>query len=313
MPDKCINQRMKGRVIKSTGSWYTVRTEEDFVYDCRIKGRFRMKDSKLTNPVAVGDVVAFEPDPKEHLQGVITEIEERKNYLIRRSNKLSSQFQIIASNLDYIVLLATIARPRTTNIFIDRILLAAEAYHIPVILVFNKKDLYDTDEKAVLQGYQNLYQSIGYEVMVISAFDEIDVELLKRLLKDKISLITGHSGVGKSTLMNQMNPLLSLKTGAISKYHQRGTHNTTFAEMHRMDEQTYLIDTPGIKDFGVVEFEKDNISLYFRDIKPYAALCRFKNCSHVDEPECAVRMAVENSKLAFSRYESYLNILGSLR
>ena len=304
---------MIGRVVKSTGSWYIVRTESNEVYDCRIKGKFRMKGSKLTNPVAVGDVVEFEQDEKEPLQGVIFNIHERKNYLIRRSNKLSSQFQIIASNLDYIILLATVAKPRTTTVFIDRILLAAEAYQIPVIIVFNKKDLYTLEENQILVTYKEIYSSIGYEVMVISAFDEIDMELVKRPIRDKISLITGHSGVGKSTLMNQLNPSLTLKTGALSKYHERGTHNTTFAEMHPIADNTYIIDTPGIKDFGVVEFEKDNISMYFRDLRKYAADCKFNNCSHIDEPGCGVLNAVENSKISLTRYESYLNILLSLK
>jgi len=304
---------MNGLVIKSTGSWYIVMAQNGDIYNCRIKGKFRQTISKLTNPVAVGDMVVFELEEKELKQGIIHKIEERKNYLIRRSNKLSSQFQIIASNLDYIILLATIARPRTTTIFIDRILLAAEAYQIPVIIVFNKKDIYTSEENMVLKEYQMLYESIGYEVLVISAFDEIDLELLKRPIKGKISLITGHSGVGKSTLMNQLNPLLSLKTGVLSKYHERGTHNTTFAEMHKVLDDTYIIDTPGIKDFGVVEFEKDNISMYFRDIRKFAGYCKFNNCSHVDEPGCMVLEAVRNNELALSRYQSFLNIVLSLQ
>jgi ribosome biogenesis GTPase len=232
---------------------------------------------------------------------------------MRKSNKLSSQYQIIASNLDQILLVATIARPRTTTVFIDRILLAAEAYQIPVLLVFNKKDIYTPEENHILNEYVNIYEQIGYETMVISAFDEIDLELLKRPLNGKISLITGHSGAGKSTIMNQLNPSLNIKTGSISKYHQRGMHNTTFAEMHPVSTDTYIIDTPGIKDFGVVEFEQDNISLYFRDIRPFAGQCKFNNCSHIDEPGCAVLEAVSSGKLQLSRYESYLNVLGSLK
>jgi ribosome biogenesis GTPase len=304
---------MKGRVVKSTGSWYTVKSESGESFDCRIKGKFRINKTKLTNPIAVGDIVEFELEEKETNQGVIHTIEDRKNYLIRRSNKLSSQFQIIASNLDQLILVATIAKPRTTTIFIDRILLAAEAYQIPVILLFNKKDLYTSEENQILQSYQTLYQSIGYEVMVISAYDEVDLELLKRSIRDKISLITGHSGVGKSTIMNQLNPSLVLKTGVLSKYHERGTHNTTFAEMHIAFENAFIIDTPGIKDFGVVEFEGDNISMYFRDIRKFAGQCKFNNCKHIDEPGCMVLEAVKDNNLAFSRYESYLNILLSLQ
>jgi len=304
---------MKGRVIKSTGSWYIVRSEEGLVFECRIKGKFRLNKSKLTNPVAVGDIVFFEIEEKETGQGIIHRIEERTNYLMRRSNKLSSQFQIIASNVDFILLLATIARPRTTTIFIDRILLAAEAYQIPVILIFNKKDIYTEEENIILDEYRLMYESIGYEVMVLSAFDKADIESLKVPIENKISLITGHSGAGKSTIMNQLNPLLSLKTGKLSNYHERGTHNTTFAEMHYVSDNTYIIDTPGIKDFGVVEFEKDNISMYFRDIRKFAGLCKFNNCTHIDEPGCQVINALKSGDLYLSRYESYLNIILSLQ
>ena len=240
---------MEGRVIKSTGSWYIVRTDGGHIYNCRIKGKFRLNNSKLTNPVAVGDLVRFDPEEKEPDQGIINKIEDRKNYLIRRSNKLSSQYQILASNVDQIILLATIARPRTTTIFIDRILLAAEAYQIPVIIIFNKKDINTEEEKKILEEYLSIYRSIGYDVMVVSAFDKEDMERIKSPIRNKISLITGHSGVGKSTIMNQLNPLLDLKTGNLSKYYERGTHNTTFAEMHYIYKDTYIIDTPVIKDF----------------------------------------------------------------
>ncbi len=303
---------MNGRVVKSTGSWYIVLTDDDKLYDCRIKGKFRLAESKLTNPVAVGDCVDFELEEKELSQGIITKIEDRKNYLIRRSNKLSKQFQIIASNVDQILLLATIIRPRTTTIFIDRILLAAEAYQIPVIIIFNKKDIYKDEENSILKEYMDIYQSIGYKVMVVSAFNKNDVELIKKPINNKISLITGHSGVGKSTLMNQLNPLLKLKTGNLSKYHERGTHNTTFAEMHKIVDNTYIIDTPGIKDFGVVEFEKENISMYFPDIRKYAGQCKFNNCKHIDEPGCRVLEAINQNHIHIARYQSYLNILLSI-
>ena len=300
---------MNGLVIKSTGSWYIVMAQNGDIYNCRIKGKFRQTISKLTNPVAVGDMVVFELEEKELKQGIIHKIEERKNYLIRRSNKLSSQFQIIASNLDYIILLATIARPRTTTIFIDRILLAAEAYQIPVIIVFNKKDIYTSEENMVLKEYQMLYESIGYEVLVISAFDEIDLELLKRPIKGKISLITGHSGVGKSTLMNQLNPLLSLKTGGLSKYHERGTHNTTFAEMHQMSNGGFIIDTPGIKELGIVDLEKQELSHFFPEMRKLLGQCKYNGCIHFNEPACAVKKAVDEGKIALTRYECYLQVL----
>jgi ribosome biogenesis GTPase len=302
---------MKGRVIKSTGSWYIVKTDDDKLFDCRIKGKFRLDKSKLTNPVAVGDMVEFDLEDKE-TQGVITKIEDRKNYLIRRSNKLSKQYQIIASNIDQIIILATIAKPRTTTIFIDRILLAAEAYQIPVIIIFNKSDIYNEEENSILKEYLEIYQSIGYKVMVISAFNKQDIDSIMEPIQGKISLITGHSGVGKSTLMNQLNPKLVLKTGGLSKYYERGTHNTTFAEMHKIVDNTYIIDTPGIKDFGVVEFEQDNISMYFTDIRQYAGQCKFNNCKHIDEPGCRVLEAISNNLIHISRYESYLNIILSL-
>ncbi len=302
---------MKGRVIKSTGSWYIVKTNDEKLFDCRIKGKFRLDKSKLTNPVAVGDLVEFDLEDKE-TQGVITKIEERKNYLIRRSNKLSKQYQIIASNVDQILILATIAKPRTTTIFIDRILLAAEAYQIPIIIIFNKKDIYNKEENIILNQCLAIYRSIGYKVMVISAFNKQDIDSIMGPIQGKISLITGHSGVGKSTLMNQLNPKLVLKTGALSKYYGRGTHNTTFAEMHKIVENTYIIDTPGIKDFGVVEFEQDNISMYFPDIRKFASRCKFNNCKHIDEPGCGVLAAINDNLLQITRYESYLNILLSL-
>ncbi len=303
---------MHGRVFKSTGSWYRVLSDKGIHYDCRIKGKFRLDKSKLTNPVAVGDTVEFDLEEKEEKQGVITKIDERKNYLIRRSNKLSKQFQIIASNVDQILLVATIAKPRTTTVFIDRILMTAEAYRIPVILIFNKRDVYSSEEQRLLEAYCKIYTSIGLEVKIVSAFDATDLQSLRKPIANKISLITGHSGVGKSTLMNQLNPSLTLKTGSLSKYYQRGTHNTTFAEMHTISEQTFIIDTPGIKDFGVVDFESENISLFFPDIRHYAGKCKFNNCKHIDEPECMVLNALRNQHIYVSRYESYLNILATL-
>ena len=303
---------MHGRVVKSTGSWYKVVNDMGVLYDCRIKGKFRLDQTKLTNPVAVGDMVQFDLDEKENTQGVITKIDDRKNYLIRRSNKLSKQFQIIASNVDQILLVATVAKPRTTTVFIDRILMTAEAYRIPVILIFNKRDIYNSDEQTILNQYIQTYTSIGIEVRVVSAFNQQDLEGLKKPIAQKISLITGHSGVGKSTLMNALNTSLQLKTGALSKYYQRGTHNTTFAEMHSMAEHTYIIDTPGIKDFGVVEFEEENISLFFPDIRKHAEHCKFNNCKHIDEPDCGVQKALSNSLIHLSRFESYLNILNTL-
>lgn len=303
---------MKGRVIKSTGSWYLVKGEDNIEYNGRTSGKLRLTESKLTNPVAVGDFVNFDLEKDSKNNAIIKSIEPRNNYLIRRSNKLSSKYHIIASNIDNIVLVVTIAKPRTTNIFIDRILLCAEAYSIPVHIIINKKDIYNDEQNIELKKFILLYKNIGYKVSVISAFDNDDILKLKKNLKDKISLITGHSGVGKSTILNNLNPELFLKTKALSKYHQRGMHSTTFAQMHKIRENSYIIDTPGIKDFGVIDFEKDNISLYFKDISKYAALCKFNNCTHFFEPQCKVIEAVKKNKLSISRYESYVNIVKSL-
>lgn len=304
---------MKGRVIKSTGSWYSVRGDDNCEYNCRITGKLRLNDSKLTNPVAVGDIVNFEKEEKKDFDGIIKSIEQRSNYLIRRSNKLSSKFHIIASNIDCILLIITIAKPRTTTVFIDRILLSAEAYGIPTVIVINKKDIYNDEQLKKLNELKQLYSSIGYKVLIISAFDEVDISDLKKTINNKISLITGHSGVGKSTILNNLNPKLSLKTNTLSKYHQRGMHSTTFAQMHEICTKTYVIDTPGIKDFGVIDFENENISLFFKDISKYAGLCKFNNCTHIFEPGCKVIEAVEKNKISISRYESYINIVNSVK
>ncbi|MCC6721781.1 MAG: ribosome small subunit-dependent GTPase A [Bacteroidia bacterium] len=303
---------MKGRVIKSTGSWYTVLGDDNTEYNCRTKGKLRLADSKLTNPIAVGDIVFFEKEDKKDNDGIITSIEPRTNYLIRKSNKLSSRYHIIASNIECVLLVVTLVKPRTTTVFIDRILLCAEAYHIPVVIIINKSDLYNNEQLQDLNELKNIYQNIGYKVLAISALDEKDILKIGKTIKNKISLITGHSGVGKSTILNKLNVKLLLKTQALSKYHQRGMHSTTYAQMHKIDENTYIIDTPGIKDFGVIEFENENISLYFKDISKYAVLCKFNNCTHVFEPDCKVIEAVEKNKLSNSRYESYLNIVKSI-
>ncbi|NUM31100.1 MAG: ribosome small subunit-dependent GTPase A [Bacteroidetes bacterium] len=304
---------MKGRVIKSTGSWYTVKSDDNCEYNCRIKGKLRLNDSKLTNPIAVGDIVTFEKENSNEKTGIIKNVEPRVNYLIRRSNKLSSKYHIIASNIDCILLIVTIAKPRTTTVFIDRILLCAEAYRIPAIIVINKKDIYNIEQLNKLDELKHIYNNIGYKVLVISALNDNDIEELKKELSKKISLITGHSGVGKSTIINKLNPQLSLKTSSLSKYHQRGMHSTTFAQMHEITPNSHIIDTPGIKDFGIIDFENENISLYFKDISKYAALCKFNNCTHVFEPHCKVIEALKKNKIPVSRYESYINIVNSIK
>lgn len=298
---------MKGLVVKNTGSWYTVRTEAGDDVESKIKGNFRLKNIRTTNPVAVGDRVRIIANKEG--TAFITEIEERKNYIIRRSSNLSKQAHIIAANLDQAVLIVTVNYPITTTIFIDRFLATAEAYSIPVRLVFNKTDRYNTQDKAVLESLTKLYTAVGYKCENICALTEEGLGCLRELLKDKISLLSGHSGVGKSTIINKLVPGLNLKTGEISEYHNKGMHTTTFSEMIRLPEGGYIIDTPGIKGFGTIEMEEAEISHYFPEIFRVSPNCRFNNCTHRHEPDCAVLSSVKDKLIAESRYKSYLSIL----
>ena len=298
---------MNGLVIKNTGSWYQVRTEDGQNVECKLKGNFRLKDIKSTNPISVGDRVAIITN--EDGTGVIREIKDRKNYIVRRSSNLSKQSHIIAANLDLCFLIVTIARPITTTVFIDRFLASAEAYRVPVNLVFNKIDTYDEDETEYMDALINLYEYIGYPCHKISAAKGLGLDNLNNLLKEKITLLSGHSGVGKSTLINALLPNLSLKTGNISDYHGKGMHTTTFSEMMELPQGGFIIDTPGIKGFGTVDMEPEEISHYFREIFKLSHNCRFNNCIHINEPGCAVRDAVEKHFISESRYKSYLNIL----
>lgn len=298
---------MNGLVIKNTGSWYLVRTDDNKNVECKLKGNFRLKDIKSTNPIAVGDRVSYILN--EDGTGVITEIQDRVNYIIRKSSNLSKQSHIIAANLDMCFLVVTIAKPLTTTVFIDRFLASAEAYRIPVSLVFNKIDVYDEDETEYMNALIGLYEYIGYPCYKISALKNEGIEDLKDRLKNKVTLFSGHSGVGKSTLINLLIPDAAQKTAAISNYHGKGMHTTTFSEMLEIPESGFIIDTPGIKGFGTVDMKPEEIGHYFPDIFKFSHDCRFNNCMHINEPGCAVQEAVENHYISESRYKSYLNIL----
>jgi len=300
---------MNGVVIKSTGSWYTVLDETNQILECRIKGLFRTKDIKTTNPIAVGDRVEF--DMEADGKGVIHAIAERKNYIIRKSINLSKQSHILAANVDEAFLIVTLAMPRTSFGFIDRFLLTAEAYHIPVTIVFNKADLFEKETALMkeLDDFMAVYTAIGYSCYKVSAYQKNDIELLRNATKDKITLIAGHSGVGKSTLVNAMDNKLHLRVGEISDVHSKGKHTTTFAEMHPLAYGGFIIDTPGIKELGLVDMEKGEIADYFPEMHALKSACKFNNCLHVNEPKCAILKAVEEGQIAPSRYHTYLGII----
>ncbi len=298
---------MKGLVIKSTGSWYQVLSDTGQRVDCRIQGKFRLKDIKTTNPIAVGDRVEFELEP-ELETGVITQLEERKNYIIRKSVNLSKQAQIIAANLDQAFLIVTLASPRTSLGFIDRFLVTAEAYDIPASLIFNKLDLFSDEGLEILAEYEQIYTDLGYPCYHVSAKEGKNIEQIKTLLKDKVTLISGHSGVGKSTLINAILPEAEVKTGAVSDWSDKGQHTTTFAEMYSLPFGGYLIDTPGIRELGVFDIEPQELGRLFPEFRERMGDCRFHNCRHINEPGCAVLTALENGEIEPSRYDSYLSI-----
>ncbi len=298
---------MRGLVRKSTGSWYQVLGDDGKVYDCRIKGKFRIKGIKTTNPIAVGDWVKFEVEPDQE-SAVIFELEPRRNYIIRKSVNLSKQTQIIGANLDQAILVVTLASPPTSLGFIDRFLVTAEAYDIPAILIFNKLDLFSQEGLEVLQEYKDIYESIGYPCYEVSARLGTNIDVLKDLLKDKVTLVSGHSGVGKSTLINSIVPDLDLRTGDISDWSDKGKHTTTFAEMIDLDFGGKLIDTPGIRELGIVDIEKQELSHFFPEMRLLMNKCRFNNCRHINEPGCVVMEAVEAGDIESSRYDSYLSM-----
>jgi len=301
---------MKGVVYKSTGSWYTVKSQQGRFYECRIKGKFRIEGIKSTNPVAVGDHVQFEVETKgDETIGIINKIEARDNYIIRKSVNLSKQTHIIAANVDIAFLLITLNNPPTFTTFIDRFLVTAEAYHIKAVLLFNKVDTYTEDELLEIKYLAALYREIGYECLGISAETGKNVDKVKAMMEEKVSMFSGHSGVGKSTLVNAIEPSLNLKTSKISEQHKQGQHTTTFAEMYDLSFDAKIIDTPGIKGFGVVEIEKEELGDYFPEFFELKQDCKFNNCLHVEEPQCAIKEGLENDELAWSRYKSYLQIL----
>lgn len=301
---------MRGTVYKSTGSWYTVKSDEGNFYECRIKGKFRIKGIKSTNPIAVGDRVIFDMEKIGDATGaIISEIEDRSNYIVRRAVKLSKQTHIIAANLDQVFLLVTLNIPPTSTSFIDRFLATAEAYDIPVVLLFNKMDVYDGYKMLEVNHLMQLYSEIGYPCIQIVAKEGANVGNVKKLMMGRTSMFLGHSGTGKSTLANALEPGLRLKTAKISKQRLQGQHTTTFAEMYDLSFGARIIDTPGIKGFGIVNMKKGEIGDYFPEFFKLKSQCKFNNCLHLDEPECAVRKALRDNQLAWSRYRSYVRML----
>ena len=301
---------MKGTVVKSTGSNYEVRIDSDgTIIQCRIKGKMRTEDIKSTNPVAVGDFVDIEMESEDSSEGLICELLPRRNYVVRRASNLSKQTHVLAANVDQALLLVTINYPVTTPVFIDLFLASAEAFGVPVVIVFNKIDRYDSRHREELDNFKSIYSDMGYDVVEISAKYEQGLDKVKEFLKDKISVIAGHSGVGKSTLINRIEPGLNLRTDEISECNNSGKHTTTHAEMHAFSFGGYVIDTPGIRGFGITGIDDNEISHYFRDIFRISDACQYNNCTHRHEPGCAVKLAVEEGRLALSRYQSYINIV----
>ncbi|MBX2985150.1 MAG: ribosome small subunit-dependent GTPase A [Bacteroidia bacterium] len=303
---------MEGIVIKSTGSWYLVKdTNTDLVFQCRIRGKFRLPDYKSTNPLAVGDRVDFtlEQDNKGNEYGIIGKLHIRNNYIVRKSNKLSSQFQIIASNIDLVMPVFTFTTPTTSQGFLDRILITAEAYHIPALIIFNKVDILTDEELAQLKIFESLYNSIGYQTIKIDALQGENIFKLKHLIQGKASLICGHSGAGKSTIINRLNPELNIKTNHLSEKYLKGKHTTTFAEMHILDSDTSIIDTPGIRDFGIIDINKQELGQYYPEFRTIASQCKFKDCLHINEPECAIIQAVDKGEIDSGRYNGYIGII----
>ena len=298
---------MLGLVVKNTGSWYCVKADDGRMVDCKVKGNFRLKGIRSTNPVAVGDRVEIRLNPEG--TAFITAICDRRNYIIRRSSNLSKQSHILAANVDQALLVVTVNYPETSTTFIDRFLASAEAYRVPVSLVFNKTDCYDADDLRYMEGMMHLYTTIGYPCHACSALQSIGIDALRDSLKGQTTLLSGHSGVGKSTLLNTLIPDLNVRTAEISAAHDTGMHTTTFSEMFSLPGGGYVIDTPGIKGFGTFDFEKEEMAHYFREIFRISADCKYNNCTHTHEPGCAVRRAVEEHLISESRYASYLNML----
>lgn len=298
---------MHGLVIKNTGSWYVVRTDDGRLFSCKVKGNFRLKGIRSTNPVAVGDLVSIVETADD--TAFITAVDERRNYIIRKASNLSKQSHIIAANIDQAFLVVTLRHPETSLVFVDRFLASAEAYRIPVTLVFNKTDCYDDDDRRYLQAVVDLYQGIGYACLTCSALTGDGIGELRECLVAKTTLFSGNSGVGKSTLLNALIPNLNVRTAELSAVHDMGMHTTTFSEMYDLPGGGYIIDTPGIKGFGTFDMEREEVAHYFKEIFACSAQCRYGNCTHTHEPGCAVREAVEKQYISQSRYASYLSML----
>ena len=297
---------MDGIVYRSTGSWYLVKSEEGMFVEARIKGKFRNKNIKTTNPISVGDVVSY--SLKEDGKGWIENIHPRKNYMIRKSVNLSKEAHIIGSNIDLCVLVATVSNPETSTGFIDRFTVTAQAYDIPILLVFNKLDLYDIQDKQLLEEYIAVYENAGFDCLVTSVKNNFGIEKLKSKLENKTVLFSGHSGAGKSSLINAMNPSLDLAVGELSEAHQKGKHTTTFAQMFDLSDTIRLIDTPGIKGFGLIDVGKHELAQFFPEMFALSGNCKFHNCVHINEPGCAVLQALNNGDIADFRYQSYFSM-----
>jgi ribosome biogenesis GTPase len=298
-----------GIVLKSTGKWYMVELPNGEVISCRIRGKLRLTGLSTTNPIAVGDRVVVDDKTDEEGKRTISDFLERSNYIVRKSTNLSKQMQILAANVDRAYLIVTIRSPFTHKAFIDRFLVAAESFRIPATLLFNKVDLYNEDDLQLLDEVQQIYEQIGYRCERISAFTSSNIDWLREEIKGRQVMISGHSGVGKSTLVNALDPELELRTGEISQAHQQGQHTTTFAEMHKLSGGGYIIDTPGIRAFGIVDLDKDVISHYFPEMRALIGECKFHNCKHLNEPKCAVKEAVEDGSIPKSRYQTYVQLM----
>ena len=308
--DEVNAQSLKGLVIRSTGSWYDVRDEEGGLWQCRLRGKFKFQDLKVTNPVAVGDSVYWEIEDETKQTGLINDILPRRNYIARKSVHKSAHSHLLAANVDQLIIVATLTFPRTSLGFIDRLLVVAESFRVPCIIIFNKQDLFDDETKAYQQELLDLYSQLGYLCFTASSVTGEGIEIFQNRLQGKISVLSGHSGVGKSTLVNTIAPDLNLRTNYVSTFANKGVHTTTFAEMFEIAPGTFIIDSPGIKELGLSEIEKEEISHYFPEMRDLLNECRFHNCLHIDEPKCAVKAAVETGEIAMSRYESYLSMIG---
>ena len=301
---------MKGLVYKSTGSWYSVKTESGNIYDCKIKGKLRLKNINSTNPVVVGDIVEFIVEEHDLQKiGIIQKIHDRRNYILRKSVNLSKQTHILASNIDLLLLVVTAKNPITTTSFIDRFLVSAEAYSIKTILVFNKCDIYDEDDYILLNSMINIYDNIGYETLKTSTLSGLGIKKLKKKISNKTIMLGGHSGVGKTSLINAIDKTLNLKVGNISDQYLQGKHTTTYAELHDLDNGVKLIDTPGIKGFGLVNFNKGEIGNFFPEFLKFKSKCKFNNCMHLNEPKCSIKSKVDLEEISKSRYDSYIQIM----